>query len=192
MATVRKRTWTTATGEAKTAWVVDYIDTNGDRQRKHCPNKKAADAFRVSVEGQIQRGTYRPSADQVTVNSVCESFLEWCEGRNQRDERMTRKMLVVYQGHVHNHILQPEHGLSGRKLSQLTARAIGEFRDRIRSAGVTVPSARKIIATLHSALEYAISQDWVATNAAHGVRVIGHEAKVRRRSPRHPRPQCGH
>src|SRR5262249_2105611 len=29
------------------------------------------------------------------------------------------------------------------------------------------------LATLHSVLEYAISQDWVATNAAHGVRVIG-------------------
>jgi integrase len=36
-----------------------------------------------------------------------------------------------------------------------------------------VPTARKILATLHSALAYAISQDWVATNAAHGTRVIG-------------------
>jgi integrase len=38
---------------------------------------------------------------------------------------------------------------------------------------VTVPTARKILATLHGALTYAISQDWVATNAAHGTRVIG-------------------
>jgi hypothetical protein len=29
------------------------------------------------------------------------------------------------------------------------------------------------LATLHSALAYAISQDWVATNAVHGTRVIG-------------------
>jgi integrase len=29
------------------------------------------------------------------------------------------------------------------------------------------------LATLHSALEYAISQDWVATNAARGTKVIG-------------------
>ena len=36
-----------------------------------------------------------------------------------------------------------------------------------------MPTVRKILATLHSALEYAISQDWVATNAAHGARVIG-------------------
>ena len=55
----------------------------------------------------------------------------------------------------------------------MTARSVGDFRDRLRSIGVTVPTARKILATLHSALEYAISQDWVATNAAHGTRVIG-------------------
>jgi integrase len=39
--------------------------------------------------------------------------------------------------------------------------------------GVTVATARKILATLHAVLEYAISQDWVATNAAHGIKVIG-------------------
>ena len=60
-----------------------------------------------------------------------------------------------------------------RKLSQLTARSVGDFRDLLRDAGVTVPTARKILATLHNALAFAISQDWVGTNAAHGVRVIG-------------------
>jgi integrase len=55
----------------------------------------------------------------------------------------------------------------------LTARAVGEFRDRIRTVGVTVATARKILATLHAVLKYAISQDWVATNAAHGIKVIG-------------------
>ena len=173
MASVRKRTWKTASGEAKAAWVVDYTDSRGDRQRKHFLNKKAADAFRIHIEGQMQAGTYRPSADKVTIKEVCESFLEHCAGRNERDERMTRKMLTVYKGHVNNHILHADHGLGSVKLSQLTARSVGDFRDRLRSVGVTVPTARKILATLHSALAYAISQDWVATNAAHGTRVIG-------------------
>jgi integrase len=86
---------------------------------------------------------------------------------------MTRKMLTVYKGHVKNHILRADYTLGGRKLSQLTARSVGEFRDQLRNAGVTVPTVRKILATLHSALEYAISQDWVATNAAHRTKVIG-------------------
>ncbi len=56
----------------------------------------------------MQAGTYRAAADKVTVKDACESFLEHCEGRNQRDERMTRKMLTVYRGHVTNHILHPD------------------------------------------------------------------------------------
>ena len=74
---------------------MDYSDSRGERQRKHCLSKKAADAFRIQIEGQMQAGTYRPNADKVTVKEVCESFVEHCKGRNERDERMTRKMLVV-------------------------------------------------------------------------------------------------
>ena len=173
MASIRKRTWKTEIGEAKSAWVVDYADSRGDRQRRHFPNKKVADAFRIQIEGQMQAGTYRPDADKLTVRKVCESFLEHCDGRNARDERMTRKMLTVYRGHVNNHILHCAHGIGHRKLSHLTHRVIGEFRDRLRDAGMTVATTRKVLATLHSALEYAKAQDWVATNAAHGVRVIG-------------------
>jgi integrase len=173
MASVRKRSWTTSSGETKTAWVVDYTDNRGDRQRKTFPNKKSADSFRIRVEGQMMQGTYRASADTVTVRAACESFLSYCEGRNQRDERMTRKMLAVYRGHINNHILDQAHNIGGRKLSQFTARSAGDFKDRIRTSGVSVPTARKILATLYSILQHAISKDWVATNAAQGVRVIG-------------------
>jgi integrase len=152
----------------KTAWMVDYYDSRGDRQRRHFQTKKAADAFRIAVEGQLQTGVYRPDASKLTVAHACESFLRHCEGRNQRDERMTRKMLVVYASHVNNHVLHSELGVAGWKLSQLTARAVGDFRDRLRTAGVSVPTTRKVLSTLHGILEYAISQDWVATNAARG------------------------
>jgi integrase len=173
MASVRKRVWIATGSEVKTAWIVDYADNRGDRHRKHFSNKKAADAFRISIEGQLQAGTYRAAADKVTVSAACEGFLEHCEGRNRRDERMTRKMLAVYRGHINNHILHPEHGIGCRKLSQFTAKSVGELRDRMRAAGVTVPTARKILATLHNVLQYAISQEWVAANAARGIKVIG-------------------
>ena len=172
MASVRKRTWKAATGELKTAWIVDYAD-RAHRQRKHFQTKKAADAFRIAIEGQLSSGVYRAAADKVTIKQACATFLENREGRHRRDERMTRKMLVVYRGHVRNHILHSEYGIGERKLSQFTARSVGVFRDALRGAGVTVPTTRKILSTLHSVLEHAISEDWVATNAAHGVKVIG-------------------
>src|SRR5262245_57589662 len=115
MASVRKRAWAAPSGEVKMAWMVDYTDSQGERQRKHFPSKKAADAFRISIEGQIQSGVYRADASKVAISHACESFLKHCEGRHQRDERMTRKMLVVYKGHVNNHILHPENGIGAWK-----------------------------------------------------------------------------
>jgi integrase len=173
MASVRKRSWKASLGEIRTAWVVDYADNRGDRQRKHFANKKAADAFRVSIEGQLLAGTHRPDASKLSVAQICANFLTHCAGRHERDERMTRKWLAVYRGHVNNHILNAEYGVGGWKLAQLTARAVAQFRDRVRSAKVSVPTTRKVLATLHSVLEFAITQDWIATNAAHGVKVIG-------------------
>jgi integrase len=172
MASIRKREWSTARGMKKVAYVVDYVDGRGTRQRQQFGRWKEADRFRIKIENQLAEGTYRPDANKVTVRDLCEAFLEHCQGRMDRNERMSRKMLAVYRGHVNNHILHLDHGLGPSKLSQLTAKGIGDFRDGIRSAGVTVPTTRKILATLHAIMEYAISQDWMAVNAAHGVRVI--------------------
>lgn len=66
---------------------------------------------------------YRPDAGKLTVKQVCESFLAHCEERHQRDERMTRKMLTVYKGHIKNHILQrldtlAVDGSFGRRISR--------------------------------------------------------------------------
>ena len=56
---IRKRTWTNAKGEEKTAWVVDYVDVQGERRLKTFRLKKEADAFAskadVEVREQIAR-----------------------------------------------------------------------------------------------------------------------------------------
>jgi hypothetical protein len=75
VASVRKRIWSAANGELKTAWIVDYADNRGDRQRKHFQTKKAADSFRIRVEGQLQSGIYRAAANKMTVRDACISFL---------------------------------------------------------------------------------------------------------------------
>lgn len=173
MAKVRRRNWKTSKGEARTAYTVDYVDNRGARQRNQFTRWKAADKFRIRVESQLADGTHRPDANNVTVKELGERYLEYCEARMKRNERMTRKTLVVYIGHVCNYILLPQYGLDRFKLSQLTAKSVNDFRDGIRSSGVTVPTTRKILSTLHTALEFAISQDWVAVNVATGVKVIG-------------------
>jgi integrase len=173
MASIRKRKWETAKGMQRTAYIVDYVDSRGGRQRQQFTRWKEADRFRIKIESQLSEGTYRPDANKVTVKEVCEAFLDHCQGRMERNERMTRKMVTVYRGHVHNHILHPELGVGRSKLSQFTAKSVGDFRDRIRSAGATIPTTRKVLSTLHAMLGYAISQDWTAVNAAARIKVIG-------------------
>lgn len=79
MATVRKRTWRTAGGEVNSAWAVDFVDQLGQRQRRQFTTKKAADAYRITIEGQIQAGTYRADAAKVSVQEVAEEWLKHCE-----------------------------------------------------------------------------------------------------------------
>lgn len=169
MATIRKR----KLPSGRIAWQCDFRDISGKRRSKQFVKRRDADNYLVKARAQVQDGIYRSDASTVTVSEICAAFLEYCEGRMRRNERMTRKMLAVYRGHINNHILHPEHGIARIKLTQLTARVIGEFRDRIREGGVTIPTTRKILATVHTILQYAILQDFVAINAAHGIRVIG-------------------
>lgn len=76
MASVRKRTWTTAKGEKRTAWAVDFTDASGNRERRQFATKREADAFRVEIEGQLRAGTFRPEASKLTVQDVAQSYLE--------------------------------------------------------------------------------------------------------------------
>lgn len=190
MAAIRKRTWTTAGGERRTAWTVDWMDAAGNRERRQFATKREADAHRVQIEGQLRAGTYRPEAAKVTVKEAADLFLGRCRGRMERGERMTRHNLAVYEGHVRNYISPDparhagrkrpparlkrfEEGIGALKLAQLSASRVAAFRDALRTAGVSVPTTRKILATLQLVLNDAISRDLIAVNPARDVKVIG-------------------
>lgn len=188
MASIRKRKWKKKDQEL-VGWLVDFTDVNGKRDRRQFSSRREADAFRVEVESQLRSGTFRADAAKVTVQEAADLFLDHCRARMKRRERMTRRMYVVYEGHVRNYICpdrgrhdgrkQPHRlrafseGLSKVKLAQLSARRVADFRDDLRDAGVSVPTARKVLGTLKVLLSYAISRDLVATNVAIGINVIG-------------------
>jgi len=199
MATVRKRTWTTTSGETKTAFAVDYPDVGGKWQRKQFASKREADDFRIKIEGEVRSGTFRPEANKITLEDLCEMFLKDCEGRLDRRERMTRRSFEWYEGQVYNYICPDrerfekgykfgphkffEGGIGHQKLAQLSARMVGDFRDRVRKAGLSVLSTRKLLTTLRTILNFAISKDLVGTNVAAKVKVVAprNERKNRKR-----------
>ena len=196
MASVRKRRWKTPKGESRTAWVVDFADDAGNRDRKQFSAKVEADAFRIRIEAALSTGSYRGDAAKVTVQEVAELFLRYCQGRMERGERMTRRNYAVYEGHVHNYIcpdpkrradkhrarLKPfDKGLGPRTLRELTGGKIESFCDDLKAAGITVPTVRKILGTLKLVLRFAVSRDLVAINVARDVRVIGRRDQAARK-----------
>ena len=186
---IRKRTWKNTDGSDSTRWIVDLVDANGHRERRQFDSRKEAEAFRVATEGQMRAGTFRGDAAKFTVKDAADRFLDYAEGRRQRGERMTRQNYKTMEGHIRNYIsrdpkrhegkVQPvrlkafEGAIGAIKLSQLTARGVGDFRDRLREASVTVVTTRKILSTLQQLLQHAIDRDMIGINVARGVKVVG-------------------
>lgn len=191
MATIRKRKWKNGDDETSTRWLVDFHDADGKRGRQLFETRREAEDFRIEIEGQIRKGTYRPEAARVTVKEAAERFLVHCHAQMERGERMTRRNYQVYEGYVRNYICpDPEwhakkhakpgnafdyfdKGIGHKTLAQLTVGMVTKFRDDLRAAGMSVPTTRKILTMLRVMLDYAISIDLIAINAAKGVEVIG-------------------
>jgi integrase len=166
-----------------------FVGATGHRERRQFDSRKEAEAFRIATESQVRAGTFRGDAAKFTVKDAADQFLAYCEGRRQRGERMTRQNYKTMEGHVGNYIcrdpkrhegkVQPSRltvfdgGIGGIKLSHLTSRSVCDFRDRLRDAGVTVVTTRKILSTLQQMLSYAVDRDMVGNNVAQGVKVIG-------------------
>ena len=195
---VRKRTWRKSDGGETTRWFVDLYDASGKRERRQFDSRREAEAARLATETQIRAGTFRSEASRVTVKEAADQFLQHCEGRRVRGERMTMQNYKTMEGHIRNYICPDakrhagkpkptrltiafDGGIGGIRLSQLTARVVGDFRDRVRDAGVTVVTTRKILSTLQQLLQHAVGRDLIGFNAARGVKVIGRRDEGARR-----------
>lgn len=56
---VRKRTWKTAKGETKEAWVVDYADQTGKRRLRTFGRKKRPTPLRQRLASKLEKGSTR-------------------------------------------------------------------------------------------------------------------------------------
>jgi hypothetical protein len=79
---VRKRTWKTAKGEAKEAWVVTYSNQNKKGHLKTFRRKKDADAYWAQVQVAVKEGLHTPDSQSVTVREAGFRWLKNSETRN--------------------------------------------------------------------------------------------------------------
>jgi integrase len=148
---VRKRSWTTRSGEPKTAWVVDYR-LNGKRHIETFDRKKDADAREAQVRVNIKQGVHTAPSDTVTVAEAARQWLARVEAAGR--ERAT---LQQYRQHVRTHIAPR---LGRVKLAKLTHQAVEKFRDDLLNGDDARPAlsratARKVLSSLKMLLKAA-------------------------------------
>jgi integrase len=143
---VRKRVWTTRRGEAKQAFVVDYIDQDGDRHIRTFDKKKDAECYHDTVRTEVRKGVHTAPSKSATVAEAAES---WC--KRVEAEGRERGTLAQYRQHVNLHI-NPRIG--ELKLAYLTPTRVEAFRDGLLS-DLSRPMARKVLTSLKSLLKVA-------------------------------------
>jgi hypothetical protein len=126
MASVRQRTWTTAKGVRKGAWVADYFDQYRKRHEKTFKTRKAAKAWLVEAQGEVTRGIHTPERSSVTVEEAAQMWLE-----RGRAERLERSTLRGYTALVRLHIAAEDSGIGRVKLAQLSTPMLEGWRDRL-------------------------------------------------------------
>lgn len=185
---ITKRRWTAKDGTAREAWRVDYVDQAGARKREQFKRKRDAEARHREIDAQLTSGTHRPQAAVTTVAAASDVYIAHIDKRLSRGE-LTPVYVLTTKAHVFNYIDPRDRGegkglatpfaggIGSVKLSALTQKTVGDFRDRMRDAGVSVVTVRRILGTLSRILAHAASQDLVAINAAKGVKVTGGRAE---------------
>src|SRR5215467_427786 len=137
---VRKRTWKNPKGEAKEAWIVDYVDQQGKRHIETFARKKDADARHAVVKVDVSRGVHTPASRSLTVAAAAADWLTYVEL-----EGCERATLVNYQYIVNRHIV-PRIGTE--RLAKLTTPRINAFRDELLQTICSRGRATKVLGCL--------------------------------------------
>jgi integrase len=163
---VRKRTWKTAAGEERQAWLCDYTGQSGKRHVKTFARKKDADAFIAKAKVEVREGVHTADSDSVTIRDAADLWLTTGAARG-----LERATLESYESHARLHIIP---SLGRMKLSRISAPAVRDFEDRLRTDGQSVAMIRKILTSLGSMLSDAQERGLVARNV---VRDLGSRRK---------------
>jgi integrase len=164
--TIRKRTWITRKGEAKTAWMADCYDQNGERHRKSFATKKAADSWLVNTSFEIKSGVHIPDRDSITVK---EAARLWLERRQLRGTE--RGSLRIYDQYARLYIVPL---IGARRLSQLTPPLIEAFCDELLRRTSKV-RAKAVLTALKMILNDMHRRGFVAKNDALPVKIEDNE-----------------
>ncbi|MBZ9678229.1 tyrosine-type recombinase/integrase [Mesorhizobium sp. ES1-1] len=174
---IRKRTWTTSKGEAKTSWVVDYVDGKGTRRLKTFAKKKEADQFAATAKVEVREGVHVADSASATVTKAAEGWLTHCA-----DKGLERGTLVQYRQLKALHV---DPYIGAEKLTSLTVARIRSFETDLREAGRSASMIRKVLVALSSILADAQESGLVGRNVARDMKARRSKGGERRQERRH-------
>ncbi len=159
---VRKRQWVTRSGQEREAWVVDYVDQQGERHIETFSKKKDADARHSEVRVDVRAGAHIAPSKSVTVKEAAVSWINAAEAAG-----LERSTTDQYRQHVDQHIVP----FIGRmKLSELSAQTVRKLEDRLREEKRSAAMIRKVVGSFGSLLADAQEQGLSARNVVRDLR----------------------
>jgi integrase len=159
---VRRRSWSTGSGERREAWIVDYVDAAGVRRVETFARRRDADARAAEIDVELRRGIHTATSASPTVAEAAENWLAAIELRGR--ERAT---LRGYSEQVRLHI---KPALGNVKLAALTAPKVVAFAEALQRRKSRL-LARKVLTSLKSLLRDAQRRGNVAQNVAAAVSI---------------------
>src|SRR6516165_3205046 len=168
---VRKREWKNPQGEAREAWIVDYVDGSGQRWNKNFKRKRDADAYASRVGAEMRAGTHTPDSTSLTIAAAGQLWLQTSENAG-----LEPTTLVGYRQHLKLHIAP---AIGDTRLSQLTVPMARAFEDKLRTDR-SPAMVRKVIGSLSMILSDAHERGLVAQNVVRGLRAKRNRGKEQR------------
>ncbi|WP_062229086.1 tyrosine-type recombinase/integrase [Aureimonas frigidaquae] len=159
---VRKRTWTTPSGEERSAWVCEYTDAGGKRRRKTFKLKKQADQFASSAAVEVRQGVHVADSESTTVE---EAGRLWLTGA--RVSNLERSTVEDYARLLRLHV-NPLIGQT--RLNMLTISRLRAFEDELREKGRSASMTRRVLTTMSTLLAEAQERGLVGRNVARDMR----------------------
>ncbi len=156
---VRKREWTTPKGIQKSAWVVDYVDTEGTRRLKTFKLKKEADQFAATASVEIREGVHVADGATITIEQAGKLWLKSGDAAGLERTSMDQR-----RQHLELHI-KPFCGTV--KLTKVTAPWVRSLQDKLRDNGRSPAMIKRVTVSLGSILADAQGRGLVVRNAVH-------------------------
>lgn len=164
---IRKRVWTTPSGAAREAWVVDYVDVAGKRRLKTFATLGAAKAWLATTAYEVRQGIHTPASVSGTVGETFAAWIQHC-----RAEGLERSTIEQRTYHLNLHVVP---FIGSVKLAELTAPRVHQFLDALRANGRSLAMRRKVLTNLKTAIAFAQTRGWVAQNVATGIKIKASE-----------------